>query len=142
MKRFFAIALIVSLAGCASLNNAGTAEYTVRPFLDQSGGVHCCEVRVVNGKEIASLDAHISKEGDNYTVDLKERGVQAFGGQAIAAGATESAIAAAAKAAAAAALTPVIPLLLPAAGTALAAPGIGAAAVGAAGVIAVDKVKP
>lgn len=142
MKRLFAIVLLAALAGCASLNNAGTAKYTVRPFLDQSGGAHCCEVRVVNGKEIASLEAHISKQGDNYTVDLKEQGVQAFAGQAIAAGATQAAIDAAAKAAAAAALAPVIPLLLPAAGAALTAPGIGAAAVGAAGVVAADKVMP
>lgn len=133
-------AIMAGLTGCASLQNAGTAEYTVRPFLDQSGTAHCCEVAVRNGKEIANLEAHIAKQGDNYTVDLREQGVVAFQGQAIAAGATRVSIDAAAKVAAAAALAPALPALLPAAGAALASPGIGAAAVGAAGAIGAEKI--
>jgi hypothetical protein len=129
----------VVLSGCASLNNAGTAEYSVKPFTDSAGAITCCEVSVKNGKEIASLEAHISKQGDNYTVDLKEQGVMAFQGQQIAAGATQSAIDAAARIAVAAALAPIMPSLLPAAGAALASPGIGAAALGAAAGITVDK---
>jgi hypothetical protein len=135
MKKMLVLAIVVIaslLTGCASLQNAGTASYTVQPFLDQSGGAHCCSVSVLNGKEIANLEAHIHKQGDDYTVDLKEQGVVAFQGQAIAAGATQDAINAAAKAAAAAALAPYLPVLVPAAGAALSSPGIGAAAAGGA----------
>jgi len=137
--RIIACLFAAVLAGCASLNNAGTAEYSVKPFTDSAGAVTCCEVSVKNGKEIASLEAHVSKQGDNYTVDLKEQGVMAFQGQQIAAGATQSAIEAAARLAVAAALGPIMPSLLPAAGAALASPGVGAAAVGAAAGVVADK---
>lgn len=82
----FMLAALSLLTGCSSINNAGTATYTVKPFVTERGEVHCCEVSVTNGKEIASLDAHIEKRGSDYTVDLKERGVMAFKGQQIAAG--------------------------------------------------------
>ncbi|MBK8893736.1 MAG: hypothetical protein IPN64_06670 [Propionivibrio sp.] len=87
---------------------------------------------VKNGKEIAFLDAHIEKRGDDYTVDLKERGVKAFEGQAISAAAMGAVLTSVQRAALASALLPLMPALLPAAGAALASPGIGAAAVGAA----------
>ncbi|MBK8746129.1 hypothetical protein [Propionivibrio sp.] len=121
------------LAGCASLQNAGTAEYSVRPFVDAEGRAMCCEVSVKNGKEIASLDAHIEKRGSDYTVDLKERGVKAFEGQAISAQALGASLTAAQRVALAAILAPAAVAALPAAGAALAAPGLGAAAVGAVG---------
>ena len=132
------------LTGCASLQNAGTAEYSVKPFVidAKAGTVACCEVMVRNGKEIASVKAHVQKQGDSYTVDLEEQGVQAFQGQTIAAGVTQAAIDAAAKAAVAAALAPVLPALLPAAGAALQSGGLSAAAVGAGAVIVKDKVQP
>lgn len=133
-------AAVAMLSGCASMQYAGTASYSVKPFTDKAGNVACCEVAVNNGKEIANLEAHIVKTPDGgYTVDLKEQGVAAFQGQAIAAGATKEAIADAAKIGVAAALAPVLPALLPAAGAALASPGLGAAAAGAAGVIGVQK---
>ena len=85
------LAAVLALAGCASLQTAGVAEYAVRPVIvnDQ---VVCCEVTVKNGKEIALIKAHIEKTGDNYTVDLEERGVVAFQGQSIAAGAVRSGV--------------------------------------------------
>ena len=132
---------VVTLTGCASLQYAGNASYSVRPFIGTNGEQICCQVDVRNGKEIAFLEAHIAKSGDDFTVDLKEQGVAAFQGQAISAGATQAAIKSAAEAAAAAALAPVLPLLVPAAGAALATPGIGAAAVGAGAVIGVQKIK-
>ena len=98
---------VVALAGCTSLQNAGTAEYSVKPFLDGAGNAVCCEVLVRNGKEIANLEAHITKQGDSYSVDLKEQGVAAFKGQAIAAEALKEIVDAAVKAA----LTPA--MLLP-----------------------------
>jgi len=133
------IAYAISLSACASLQYAGNASYSVKPFKDDAGATICCAVDVHNGKEIANLEAHISKDGDNFTVDLKEQGVAAFQGQQIAAGATKEAIDAAAKAAVAAALAPVLPALAPAAGAALASPGLGAAAVGAAAVVGGQK---
>ena len=135
-----ALLAITLTSGCASMQYAGTASYSVKPFTDNGGAVMCCEVAVNNGKEIANLEAHIVKTPDGgYTVDLKEQGVAAFQGQAIAAGATKEAIADAAKVGVAAALAPLLPALLPAAGAALASPGLGAAAAGAAGVIGVQK---
>ena len=102
-----AAALGLALCSCASLQNAGTAEYSVKPFKDAEGTVMCCEVLVRNGKEIASLEAHITKQGGDYSVDLKEQGVAAFKGQGIAADALKEIVDAAVKAA----LTPV--MLLP-----------------------------
>ena len=142
MKLPYLLCCSLFLTSCASLQYAGNASYTVKPFKDDAGKVICCEVEVHNGKEIANLEAHISVQDGNYTVDLKEQGVAAFEGQRIAAHATQAAIEAAAKAAAAATLAPLIPLMIPAAGAALAAPGLGAAAVGGAAVIGVEKVSP
>lgn len=142
MKRITLILTSLSvllISGCASLQYAGNASYSVQPFKDDSGATLCCAVNVHNGKEIASLEAHITKKGDDYTVDLKEQGVAAFQGQQIAAGATQAAIDAAAKAAVAAALAPILPALAPVAGAALASPGLGAAAVGAAAVVGGQK---
>lgn len=140
MKNYIILALAAVLPGCASMQYAGTASYSVKPFADKAGNVLCCEVAVNNGKEIANLEAHIVKTPDGgYMVDLKEQGVAAFQGQALVAGATKDAIADAAKIGVAAALAPALPMLLPAAGAALASPGLGAAAVGAAGVVGVQK---
>lgn len=135
MLFYFALAvtLMAALTGCASLQDAGSARYEVKPFTDEiTGNQVCCAVTVHNGKEIANLDAQITRGADGaVTVHLIENGVAAFQGQAIAAGAAQDAINAAAKAAVAAALAPVAPALIGAGGAALASPGLGAAAVGA-----------
>lgn len=87
------VLLMIFLAGCSSLNNAGTASYSVKPFAAADGSLHCCEVTVINGKEIASLDAYIEAwPGNHYIVRLKERGVVAFQGQQIAADALGDAL--------------------------------------------------
>lgn len=125
----------LSLIGCASLNQAGTASYSMKPVLINDKLV-CCEVMINNGKQYASLDATLIKAGDDYTVMLSERGVEAFRGQGIAAGATKSLASTAAKASAAAVIAP---LALPAAGAMLAAPGLGAAAAGAAAGVLINK---
>lgn len=131
--RALAIVFVVLLGGCASLDHAGVARYTVRPMI-VDGAPLCCEVEVVNGKQYAMLDALIEKRGGDYTVMLSERGVEAFDGQKVAAGAAKSATGTAAKAALAGAAV----VALPAAGAALAAPGLGAAAAGA-GALAVGQ---
>lgn len=130
MKHIKLIILLLAigiLAGCASLQNAGTAEYSVKPFVDtKTGDTTCCEVLVKNGKEIAGVKALIQKQGESYTVYLEETGVKAFEGQAISAGAMKTAVEAAARAAAAAVLGATAPALLPAGAAALALPGLGA----------------
>ena len=85
-----------TLAGCASLNDAGVATYEVEPF-EIDGKTMCCRVSIHNGKQIASLDAHIEKRGNDYTIDLKQRGVEAFRGQEIAGNAATAGAKAAAK---------------------------------------------
>lgn len=132
MKHLIALAMLaMALTGCASLNNAGTASYSVKPFVTDKGEVHCCEVTVLNGKEIASLDAHIEKKGGDYTIDLKERGVMAFRGQEIAAGAAHDAAKVATTAALAVGGVLIAPVAAPAIGAAMAAGTLPAAAVGA-----------
>jgi hypothetical protein len=85
MKTVLVLLLVSLLFGCASLNNAGTASYVVRPYAAADGSLHCCEVIVNNGKEIAALDARIEAHpGSHYIVELHERGVAAFAGQKIA----------------------------------------------------------
>ncbi len=138
---FVAIAAALAMGGCASLENAGSSSMTLKPFVTdvKTGATVCCEVSVADGKQRASLTLSATKTGDNYAFSLDEKGVEAFQGQAIAAGATQAAINAAAKAAAAAVLAPILPALMPAAGAALASPGLGAAAVGAATVLGTQQ---
>ncbi|MDA8257957.1 MAG: hypothetical protein M0Z99_20420 [Betaproteobacteria bacterium] len=133
--KFLIPMILLALTGCASIKQAGTASYTIKPMLID-GRTVCCEVAVTNGKQYASLDATLIKAGDDYTVTLSERGVEAFRGQEIAAGATKSLAGTAAKAAAAAVIAP---LALPAAGAMLAAPRLGAAAAGAGAGVLINK---
>lgn len=127
----------LALPGCASIDQAGTASYSIKPALVNDKLV-CCEVVIVNGKQYASLDALIEKRGDDYTMMLSERGVEAFRGQEIAAGAAKSAASLAGKAAAIGGAVLIAPIAAPALAAALAAPGIGAAAAGA-GALAVGQ---
>ncbi len=77
------VMLVISLAGCASIGTAGVASYTVKPMVID-GKTYCCEASIQNGKEIAELDVLMEKSGDAYRVSLRERGVTAFKGQALA----------------------------------------------------------
>lgn len=143
MKKIIIFLLFLNLFGCASLQNAGTARYKIEPFVNNvTGETVCCVVTVSNGKEISNLVAHMEKKGNDYSIDLNEQGIKAFEGQAIAAGAMKEAIDDAVKASVAASLAPVLPMLAPAAGAALASPGIGAAAIGAGTVIGIQKLTP
>lgn len=80
MKTLMLTVLALLLTGCASLQNAGMAEYSVKPMIIGEQTV-CCEVVVKNGKEYASLKAKVQKTGDDYLVVLEEQTVQAFAGQ-------------------------------------------------------------
>lgn len=91
------LALLV-LPACTSLQNAGVADYSIRPIVINDRQF-CCEVSVKNGKEFAALALDVEKTGDDYRIKLVELGVEAFKGQEISAGAAKEAIAAAIKAA-------------------------------------------
>lgn len=104
--------VVAAVTGCASLQYSGVASYTVRPFEGKDGALVCCEVAVANGKEYASLQAHIEKRGADYTVDLAEQHVAAFKGQEIAAKAAGATAATAAKAATAIMVAPAVPAAL------------------------------
>ena len=142
MKLIITICLLVHLTGCASLQFAGNASYSVQPFVvdAKTGATVCCQVDIKDGKERTALDLHVVKSGDNYDITLSERGVLAFQGQQIAAGATQAAIDAAAKAAAVAALAPVLPLLIPAAGAVVSSGAAGAVVGGAALGLGAEKI--
>lgn len=99
MQKIMVVVVVGLLGGCASLQNAGTASYSIKPFEKADGGLECCEVQVLNGKEIANLEARIVKKGDDFTVELKEQGVTAFKSQEISADVAKSVAETAAKAA-------------------------------------------
>ena len=100
------IPLVLVLSGCASLQYAGVASYSVEP-VEINGNPQCCRVSIHNGKQIARLDAQVEKRGDDYTVSLKQWNVEAFTGQQIAADSATASAATAAKAATAIMLAPV-----------------------------------
>ena len=129
MKRLLIALALLALPGCTSIDQAGTASYTIRPMLID-GRTVCCEVSVHNGKQYASLDATVTKTGDDYAVVLAERGVEAFRGQEIAAGAAKSVAQTAGKAAAIGGAVLIAPVAAPAVGAAMASGTAGAAAVG------------
>lgn len=133
MKALTLICLLSLLTGCASLNHAGSASYSIKTNADG------WEVTVNNGKEIAVLDATVIKKGDTIEVRLHEENVAAFEGQRIAAGMVRQIAEEAARAAATAALAAALPALVPSVGAALAAPGLPAAAAGAGTVLGVQK---
>ncbi len=138
----------VCLTGCKSIQDAGNASYKVSPIAvavpatdgkAATTAIVCCQVDISDGKERASLDVHVVKTGDNYDITLSEKGVLAFQGQAIAAGATKQAIDDAAKAAVVAVLAPALPALIPAVGGIMASGTTGAALGGAAAVVTANK---
>lgn len=114
MKSLILLAAL-ALAGCESLNHAGTSSLSVRP-LDIGGQPRCCAVDVRDGKQYASLDVLLERSGDDYRLKLSARGVEAFRGQELAAGAAQATAATAAKAAATAVIAPAA---VPAAGAAI-----------------------
>lgn len=87
----FSVLFALLAAGCASLQHAGMAEYSVKPVIVEGKAI-CCEVLVKNGKEYAALKAHVQKSGDDYSVDLDEQAVSAFPGQKTAAGVAGKAV--------------------------------------------------
>jgi len=101
MKKTLMFALLAALSGCASLQNAGTEKYSIEPFTDEAGKVSCCKMVFENGKEIKWMKASVRKFGNDFSMDIEQRGVTAFEGQATAASAERSALDAAGRVAAA-----------------------------------------
>lgn len=123
------------MSGCASLQYAGSASYSVRPFIE-NGKTICCRVDVHNGKEIGAVVVNVQKDGDNYKVFLQETGVQAFKGQQIAGSALQDSINGAVKAAIVTVLAPVLPSIA----GAITVPSIAAVGGGAAAVVVGKKI--
>lgn len=134
MTRILIPLILLALTGCASLEHAGSASYTIKPMLIGDRTV-CCEVAIYNGKQYARLDATLTKTGDDYAVTLSERGVEAFRGQEIAANAASMA----GKAAVKAAVIGGAVLAAPIAGAALMSGRAGAAAVGVGSGVLLNK---
>jgi hypothetical protein len=114
MIRALLVLAVAVLAGCASSNDAGIANYKLIPYFDAAAGKYvCCEVDVVNGKNIASVNVHITKSSeDALSIDLNEQGVNGSTGQGIAS-ATATSVATAVSTAAASAVQIIHPVSLP-----------------------------
>jgi len=141
--KYILIVIALALTGCASLQNAGNANYQLRQITDSNGKTGF-DIIVKNGKEIASVKVHLEKDGEQITVDLEETGVAAFAGQQIASDAMKIASEQAAKAAVAAALGVASGGALPVIGEIMQGGGLGAgligAGAGAAGVLGAKKI--
>lgn len=91
-------ALIVAVAGCSLLSGceslwyAGVSDYQ----LTMPDGA---QIAVRSGKQQQSVNASFEQTATGYVITLKEAGVQAFKGQAVAASAASDAVGAAAGAA-------------------------------------------
>jgi hypothetical protein len=93
MIRPVLVLLMVScLSGCASLWFAGVSDYQVT----MPDGV---VISIYSGKQEQSVEATLSTTDTGYDITLKENGVEAFKGQAIAGAAASDAVAAGAAAA-------------------------------------------
>jgi hypothetical protein len=99
-----AAALCLALSGCASQMDAGIAHYTLKPFTDPTTGkTICCQADVINGKNIAAVQVHITRTSDDaVTIDLTEKAVDGSTGQGIASQTTSNVAGAVSDAAAAA----------------------------------------
>jgi hypothetical protein len=135
--KYIILIIALGLGGCASLQNAGNSSYELRQVTDANGNAGF-DISVKNGKEIASVEVHLEKDGEKVIIDLKETGVAAFAGQQISADALKITIKQAAEVAVAAAMAMAAPGVLPLAGAALAGGGLPAAVVGAGGALAME----
>jgi|ERR1700758_30695 len=63
------------MTGCVNLY-AGITQYQVKTFYDQkTKQMVCCEANVISGKDAKSVVAHVTKVGNDFTVDLTEQDV-------------------------------------------------------------------
>jgi len=135
--KYIIIVIALALTGCQSLTMAGSSAYSIRQITDANGKTGF-DINVRNGKEVATVTAHLEKDGEKIIIDLSETGVTAFAGQKISADALKLTIEQAAKVAAAAAVAAAMPAALPLVGSALAGGGLPAALIGGGGALAVE----
>lgn len=84
MKRsLIALAVLALASGCASLDNAGHAAYTITAVKDGDGSVAGYELAVKDGKEFAGRRVQFQAMGQVVTIDITEGESRAFRGQAI-----------------------------------------------------------
>jgi hypothetical protein len=112
MIRALCVLALASLAGCASLTDAGIAHYQVSTFYDPTAGrVLCCRADIRNGKNIDRVQLHVQRTAaDDWTVDLTEVRIDASTGQGIAAQAASGVAGAVSDAAASAAVQIINPV--------------------------------
>jgi len=96
MKKIILVSLLTILAGCSSLNMAGTSHYSIKPFHDAGGKLACCVIDIKSGKPVKEVAASVTmgKAGIMY-INLIEKGVQSVDSQKVAAGVASEAIKAA-----------------------------------------------
>ncbi len=77
------IAVLGSLSGCASLDNAGHAAYSATAVKDANGNVTGYELSVKDGKEFAGRQIQFQANGAAVGLVIVEGESKAFKGQAI-----------------------------------------------------------
>lgn len=85
MKRSLIALAALTLAGCASLDNAGHSAYTVTAVRDAGGQLAGYELAVRDGKEYAGRQVQFRSAGGAVSLVIVEGPGAAFQGQAIAA---------------------------------------------------------
>jgi hypothetical protein len=78
-----AIAAAVALAGCASISDAGHADYSVRVVKDTAGKPAAYDLQVKDGKEFEGRQIQFQAKGDAVSLTVVEGESKAFKGQAI-----------------------------------------------------------
>lgn len=75
MSKIVSLFVALSITSCVNLY-AGIAQYNVKTFYSEdTKKMECCTVQVTSGKNAGSIVAHITKDGNNFTVDLNEQAV-------------------------------------------------------------------
>ena len=78
MKLITLIIAVMALSGCSLLNTAGNSDYTVEPFVTDSGKVICCKATIHNSKNYDKFKFSLTAHQDGtITVTLDEKGVSA-----------------------------------------------------------------
>lgn len=81
-KSLIALALLLGLSGCTTLNNAGHTSIEVTPTTLAAGGV-VCALKIADGKE--RMKEGVVFDGGTCQFTTAGEGVKAFKGQGIAA---------------------------------------------------------
>ena len=78
MKILAITLLAITLSGCSLLSTAGNSDYTVEPFITESGATICCKATIHNSKNYDNFKFSLTTNPDGtITVTLDEKGVNA-----------------------------------------------------------------